>query len=269
LHRVGPTVVAGPVFWAAADTTDVLRFYREFAANAPDELGTIIRLGTIPPLSVVDEALHFRPAIAVASCYAGSLQDGERAVCALRQFGTPLVDLVGPTLYVDHQSSIDDTVPHRWRYYWKGTNLAGLSGAVIDIIAEHAYAATSPRSYAAIFHTGGAVAGTPRDSTAYKGRDMQHTMSIDAVWLPEQDDTVRASETAWARAFLDALQPHCAGVYVNFLDSDDDTERVREAYGDDTYHRLAEVKAKYDPENVFHHNKNIQPGELGSADPAK
>ena len=84
-------------------------------------------------------------------------------------------------------------------------------------------------------------------------------MSIDAVWLPEQDDTVGAAETAWARAFLDALESHRAGVYVNFLDSDDDTSRVREAYGDDTYRRLAEVKAKYDPENVFHNNKNIQP----------
>jgi FAD/FMN-containing dehydrogenase len=85
-------------------------------------------------------------------------------------------------------------------------------------------------------------------------------MSIDAVWLPEQDDTVRAAETAWARAFFDALQPHRAGVYVNFLDSDDDTSRVREAYGDANYRRLVEVKAKYDPENVFHNNKNIQPG---------
>jgi FAD/FMN-containing dehydrogenase len=84
-------------------------------------------------------------------------------------------------------------------------------------------------------------------------------MSIDAVWLPEQDDTVRASETAWARAFLDALQPHRAGVYVNFLDSDDDTSRVREAYGDANYRRLVEVKATYDPENVFRNNKNIQP----------
>ena len=110
-----------------------------------------------------------------------------------------------------------------------------------------------------MFHMGGAVARVPHDATAYAGRDVGHNMSIDAVWLPEQDDTVRASETAWARAFLDALQPHRAGVYVNFLDSDDDTSRVREAYGDDTYRRLAEVKAKYDPDNVFHNNKNIQP----------
>jgi FAD/FMN-containing dehydrogenase len=259
LHSVGPTVIAGPVYWAAEDTTDVLRFYREFVTDAPDELGNVIRLGTIPPLPVISEELHFRPAIAVASCYAGPVKDGERAVRALREFGTPLVDLVEPTLYVDHQSGIDDTVPHGWHYYWKATNLTGLSEEVIDVIAEHAHDATSPRSYAAMFHMGGAVARAPRDATAYPSRDAEHNIIIDAAWLPEQDDTVGAAEAAWAREFLAALQPHRAGVYVNFLDSDDDTSRVREAYGDDTYWRLADVKAKYDPENVFHNNKNIQP----------
>ena len=259
LHPVGPTVMAGPVFWAAEDTTDVLRFYREFVTDAPDELGNVIRLGTIPPLPVVSEELHFRPAIAVGSCYAGPVEDGERAVRALREFGTPLVDLVGPTLYVDHQRGLDDTVPHGWHYYWKATNLTRLSDEVIDIVAEHAYDAKSPRSYAAMFHMGGAVARAPRDATAYPSRDVEHNIIIDAAWLPEQDDTVGAAETTWARDFLAALQPHRAGVYVNFLDSDDDTSRVREAYGDDTYGRLADVKAKYDPENVFHNNKNIQP----------
>jgi FAD/FMN-containing dehydrogenase len=259
LHPVGPTVAAGPVFWAADDTADVLRFYREFLTHAPDELGNVVRLGTIPPLPEVDEDLHFRPAIAVGSCYAGPVQDGERAVRALRRFGTPLVDLVGPTLYVDHQSSMDDTVPHGWHYYWKATNLTRLSDEVIDIVAAHAYGATSPRSYAAMFHMGGAVPRAPRDATAYPGRDVDHNIVIDAAWLPEHDDTVRRAETAWARAFLDGLRPHGAGVYMNFLDSDDDTSRVREAYGDDTYRRLSEVKAKYDPENVFRNNKNVPP----------
>jgi FAD/FMN-containing dehydrogenase len=262
LHPVGPTVMAGPVFWAADDTVDVLRFYREFAADAPDELGNVIRLGTIPPLSVISEELHFQPAIAAVSCYAGSVEDGERAVRALREFGTPLVDLVAPTLYVDHQCGLDDTVPHGWHYYWKATDLTGLSDGVIDILAEHAFRAASPRSYAAMFHLGGAVGRAPRGATAYAGRDVEHNIIIDAAWLPGQDDAVGAAETAWAREFLDALESHRAGVYVNFLDSDDDTGRVREAYGDDTYRRLAEVKATYDPENVFHNNTNIQPGKL-------
>ncbi|HET6654051.1 MAG TPA: FAD-binding oxidoreductase [Nocardioides sp.] len=259
LHPVGPIVVAGPAFWAAESTRDVLRFYRDFISNAPDELTTVVRLGTIPPWPVVDDDLHFRPAIAVASCYAGPVAEGQRAVRALREFGAPLVDLVGPTSYVDHQSGIDDTVPHGWHYYWKGTSLAGLSDAVIDVVADHAYRATSPRSYAAMFQMGGAVARLPRGATAYPARGVGHNMSIDAVWLPEQDDTVRAKETSWARDFYDALEPHRAGVYVNFLDADDGEDRVREAYGDDTYRRLAEVKAKYDPDNVLHHNKNIRP----------
>jgi FAD/FMN-containing dehydrogenase len=261
LHRVGPTVMAGPVFWPADDTVDVLRFYRDFAAEAPDELGSVVRLGTVPPLPDIPECLHWRPAIAVACCYAGAVGDGERAVRALRRFGTPLVDLLAPSPYVAFQGSLDDTVLHGWHYYWKATNLAGLSDDAIAVIAAHAYAAGSPRSYAAMFHMGGAVARVPDDATAYAARDVAHNIIIDAVWLPDESGRHAAAETAWARRFLQALQPHRAGgVYVNFLDSDDDTSRVREAYGDQIYRRLAEVKAKYDPDNAFHHNKNIQPG---------
>jgi hypothetical protein len=264
LHSVGPTVIAGLVFWAAEDATDVLRFYKDFVADAPDELGTVVRLGTVPPLPAIRRELHFRPAIAVGSCYAGPVEDGEWIVRTLRRFGTPLVDLVGPTPYVDHQSGLDDTVPHGWHYYWKATNLTGLSDEVVDVVAEHAFRARSPRSYATMFHLGGAVARAPRDATAYPDRDVAHNIIIDAAWLADQDDTVGTSEAGWARGFLHALQPHRAGVYVNFLDADDDTSRVREAYGEDTYVRLAEIKARYDPENVFHNNKNIQPSGPGT-----
>jgi FAD/FMN-containing dehydrogenase len=261
LHPLGPTVMAGPVFWAADDTSDVLRFYRDFAAEAPDELGSVVRLGTVPPLPGIPEDLHWRPAIAIACCYAGAVEDGERAVRALRRFGTPLVDLLAPSPYVAFQSGIDETVLHGWHYSWKATNLAGLSDDAIAVIADHAYAAGSPRSCAVMFHFGGAVARVPRDATAYAGRDVAHNIVIEAVLLPEESGEHAAAETAWARRFLQALQPHGAGsVYVNFLDSDDDTSRVREAYGDHIYQRLAEVKAKYDPDNAFHHNKNIRPG---------
>ena len=261
LHPVGPTVMAGPIFWAADDTTDVLRFYRDFAGEAPDELGSVVRLGTVPPLPGIPEHLHWRPAIAVACCYSGAVEDGERAVRALRRFGTPLVDLLAPRPYVAFQGAIDDTVPHGWHYHWKSTNLGGLSDDVIDIVADHAYAASSPRSMAVMFHMGGAVARVPRDATAYAGRDVAHNIVIEAVWLPEESGAQAVVETAWARRFLQALQPHSdGGVYVNFLDSDDEPSRVREAYGDQIYRRLAEVKAMYDPDNAFHHNKNVPPG---------
>jgi FAD/FMN-containing dehydrogenase len=260
LHPVGPTVMAGPVFWAADDTTDVLRFYRDFAAEAPDELGTVVKLCTVPPLPVIPQDLHGRPAIAVACCYAGAVEDGERAVRALRRLGTPLIDLISPKPYVAHQCALDDTVPHGWHYYWKSTNLTGLSDDVISVIADYAHRAGSPRSYAAMFHFGGAVARVPHDATAFAGRDVAHNIIIHGAWLPEESGEFGTAETAWARRFLQALQPHrAAGVYVNFLDSDD-TSRVREAYGDLVYRRLAEVKTQYDPDNAFHHNKNIQPG---------
>jgi FAD/FMN-containing dehydrogenase len=260
LHPVGPTVTAGPVFWAADDTTEVLRFYRDFAAEAPDELGSVVRLGTVPPLPDIPEHLHWRPAVAVACCYAGSVEDGERAVQPLRRFGRPLVDLLAPSSYADFQGGTDDTVLHGWHYYWKATSLAGLSDGAIAAISDHAYAAGSPRSYAAMFHMGGAVARAPLDATAFAGSDVAHNLVIDAVWLPDEAGEHAAAETAWARGLLQALEPHGAGgVYVNFLDADDGDGRVRQAYGDPTHRRLAEVKADYDPDNVFHHNKNIRP----------
>jgi FAD/FMN-containing dehydrogenase len=260
LHPVGPTVMAGPVFWSADDTADVLRFYRDLAAEAPDELGTVVRLGTVPPLPVIPEDLHWRPAVAIACCYAGAVEEGERVVRDLRRFGTPLVDLFAPRPYAAFQSALDDTVLHGWHYYWKAADLAGLSDDAISVIADHAYAARSPRSYSAMFHMRGAVARVAQDATAYAGRDVTHNIVIDAVWLPEESAAHAAAETAWVRRFFRDLEPHRAdGVYVNFLDADDDSSRVREAYGDRTYRRLAEVKAKYDPDNVFRHNKNIRP----------
>jgi hypothetical protein len=114
-----------------------------------------------------------------------------------------------------------------------------------------------------LFPLGGAVARVPRDARSYPDRDDGHTIVVDAAWLPDQDDVVGTSEIGWARSFLEALEPHRAGVYVNFLDADDDASRVREAYGESTYLRLAEVKARYDPDNVFHNNKNIRPGSQG------
>jgi FAD/FMN-containing dehydrogenase len=262
LHPVGPVVLAGPVFWAAEDTVDVLRFYRDFIADAPDELGSVVRFGTVPPLPGIPAHLHWRPAVAVDCCYAGAVDDGELAVRDLRRFGTPLGDRLEPVPYSEHQTALDDTVPHGWHYYWKATGLAGLGDDTIAAIAEHAYAAGSPRSYAGMFHMGGAVGRVPHDATAFSGRDAAHHIIVDAVWRPDEAGELAAAETAWARRFLRSLQPQRAGVYVNFLDADDDAARTREAYGDHTYRRLAAVKATYDPDNAFHHNKNIRPDQV-------
>jgi hypothetical protein len=109
-----------------------------------------------------------------------------------------------------------------------------------------------------MFHLKGAVSRVPEGRTAFGNRQASHAITLDAVWRPGEDFGDR--DTAWTRAFFAALGRFREGVYVNFLDADDDPSRVREAYGERIYGRLAEVKAKYDPDNAFHHNKNIHPG---------
>jgi FAD/FMN-containing dehydrogenase len=257
LHPVGPTVLAGPILWDATDAGEVLRCYRDFVRDAPDELGTVVRFGAAPPLPAIPEALHWRPVVMVGACYAGPIEAGEQALRPLRGCRTPLLDLVGPTPYVAFQSALDTTVAHGWHYYWKSTHLPELHDDVIDVIVEHAFACTSPRSYAAMFHLKGAVSRVVEGATAFGNRQASHAITLDGAWRPGEDYADR--DIAWARRFFDALGRFREGVYVNFLGSDEDPGRVREAYGDSVYGRLADVKTRYDPGNVFHHNQNIRP----------
>jgi FAD/FMN-containing dehydrogenase len=257
LHSIGPTVLAGPIFWDATDAMEVLRFYRDFIRDAPDELGTVVRFGTAPPLPVIPEDLHWRPVVMVGACYAGPIEAGEQVLRPLRASRTPLLDLVGPTSYAGFQSALDSTVPHGWHYYWKSTHLPELRDDLIDVIAEHAFSSSSPRSYVAMFHLKGAVGRVAEGGTAFGNRHASHAITLDAVWRPGEDFGDR--DTAWSRGFFAALGRFREGVYVNFLGGDEDTDRVREAYGDSVYDRLVDVKTTYDPDNVFHHNQNIRP----------
>jgi hypothetical protein len=257
LHSVGPAVLAGPIAWDATDAREVLRFYRDFVRDAPDELGTVIRFGTAPPLPAIPEHLHWRPVLMIGTCYAGSIEDGEQVLRPLRAFRSPLLDLVGPTPYVSHQSAIDSTVLHGWNYYWKSTYLGELRDDLIEVIAEHAFSCTSPRSYVALFHLKGAVSRVAEGATAFGNRQASHAITLDGVWQRGEDCGDR--DTRWTREFFAALEPFRKGVYVNFLGGDEDPGRVREAYGDSVHDRLVEVKSTYDPDNVFHHNQNIRP----------
>jgi hypothetical protein len=257
LHPVGPAVLAGPLFWDASDAREVLRLYRDFIRDAPDELGTVIRFGPAPPLPIIPEELHWRPVVMVAACHAGSIEDGERALQPLRRSRAPLLDLVGPVPYVGFQGALDSTVPHGSNYYWKSTHLPELDDDLIDVLAGHAFSGASPRSYAVMFHLGGAVRRVDADATAFGNRQATHAITLDAVWRPGED--FGALDTAWVRGFFAALGPFRQGVYVNFLAADEGPDRVREAYGDATWSRLAAVKARYDPDNAFHHNQNIRP----------
>ncbi|MCW5658913.1 MAG: FAD-binding oxidoreductase [Burkholderiaceae bacterium] len=257
LHRGGPTVLAGPVLWDARDAKQVLRSYRDFVRDAPDELGTVVRFGTAPPLAGIPAELHWRPVVMIGTCYAGPIDDGERALGPLRACVPPLLDGVGPAPYVGFQSAIDSTVLHGWNYYWKSTHLPELGDELIDVLAGHAFGCASPRSYVALFHLQGAVGRVADGATAFGNRQASHAITLDAVWRPGEDFGAR--DTAWARAFFAALGRFRQGVYVNFLGGDEDPGRVREAYGAGVYERLVDVKTRYDPGNVFHHNQNIRP----------
>ncbi|HSC16855.1 MAG TPA: FAD-binding oxidoreductase [Gammaproteobacteria bacterium] len=257
LHPVGPTVLAGPILWDASEAVDVLRFYRDFIRSAPDELGTVVRFGAVPPLPVVPEHLHWRPVVMLGTCFCGPTEHGERVVRPLRAFKTPLLDLVGPTSYAGFQSALDSTVAHGWSYYWKSTHLPNLSDDLIEVIAKHAFSCSSPRSYVAMFHLHGAVSRVAEGATAFGNRRAAHAITLDGVWRPGEDFGDR--DTAWARAFFDALGRFREGVYVNFLAGDEEPGRIREAYGDSIYDRLIDVKTAYDPDNVFRHNQNIRP----------
>jgi FAD/FMN-containing dehydrogenase len=257
LHPVGPTVLAGPILWDAAEAGEVLRFYRDFIRDVPDDLGTVVRFGTAPPLPVIPEDLHWRPVVLIGACYAGPIDEGEQVMRPLRASRTPLLDLVGPAPYAGFQGALDSTVVHGWNYYWKSTYLPELRDDLIDVIAGHAFSCASPRSYVAMFHLKGAVSRVAEGGTAFGNRQASHAITLDAVWRP--GETFGDGDTAWAREFFASLGRFRDGVYVNFLGGDEDPGRVREAYGDSVYERLVDVKTAYDPDNVFHHNQNIRP----------
>jgi FAD/FMN-containing dehydrogenase len=258
LHPVGPTVLAGPIFYALEDGPEVLRFYRDYITEAPDELTTIVMLRQAPALPFVPAELHGRPVVMVVACYAGPVERGEEVLAPLRRFGRPLVHAIAPRPYVELQSLFNPGVPHGWHYYWKSWELPPLQDAAIDTLVEHAHRITSPRSYVIVFQLGGALARVGEHDTAFGQRDAAHDVNINAVSLP--DDPARDEHVRWARECYAALEPFATGrTYVNFL-ADEGQQRVRAAYGEERYARLVALKRAHDPENVFRLNQNIDPG---------
>lgn len=256
LHPVGPAVLGGPVFWSLDAAPEVLRFYRDWVETAPDELTTVLKLGPTAPDPAVPEAFHGRPACGVIACWAGPLEKGEEVLRPLRTLGRPLLDGISEKSYAAHQAMIDPSVPHGLHWYWKASETGRLADPVIDTLVEHTAAITSPLSYTAAFHLGGAVARVPEEATAYSHRDAVHAVNVNAGW--RGDDPEPARHVEWARAFHAALEPDQVGVYVNFL-GDEGAERVRAAYGPEKYERLMALKRRYDPDNFFRLNQNIPP----------
>jgi FAD/FMN-containing dehydrogenase len=256
LHPVGPTVFAGPIFWRIEESPKVMRFYRDWIADMPDELMTILIHRKAPPLPFVPPELHGELIVGVACCYAGPVEEGERAVRPLKTLGSPVLDLCQPKPYVEHQAMFDPSYPHGWWYYIRSCDVVELTDDVIDITAEHAMRIRSPLGGFPIWQLGGAVARVGDDETAFSGRAAGHTFNISAITATAEGFD---EEREWARSFWSALEPHHTSVYVNFL-MEEGQERVREAYGAEKYERLRTLKRRYDPDNFFRLNQNIPPG---------
>jgi len=255
LNPVGPIVLAGPIFWPIEQSPSVLRFYRDWIADAPDELMTIVIHRKAPALEFVPPELHGKLVVAVACCYAGPVDDGMQVVRPLKAFGSPVLDLCESKPYVAHQAMFDPSFPHgRW-YYMRACDVAELTDDVIDITVEHSLRIRSALTSFPIWQMGGRVSHVGENDTAFNGRGAGHTFNITASTQTAEGFD---EEREWCRNFWSALKPHHTSVYVNFL-MDEGQERIREAYGPEKYDRLKTLKRRYDPDNFFRLNQNIPP----------
>jgi FAD/FMN-containing dehydrogenase len=251
LHAIGPMIVGGMVVHPFARATEVLKFYAQFMKNAPDELVAAAVLMTAP---------DGNKACGVLVAYPGDIAEGERLVAPLKQFGPPLLDLIGPMPYSAQQSLIDAAMPPNLLNYWKADFLDDVNDEIIGVAVDAFGRVPSQVSSVLFFPIRGAASRVPPDATAFPHRRGYH-VGIYSLW---NDATRNAPNINWVRETWSAMQPFASGaVYVNELGEDDGDDRVRVAYGLN-YDRLQRIKAKYDPQNVFCLNANIAPvAEVG------
>jgi hypothetical protein len=233
----------------------VLRRYREFVASAPEDLNVWAVLRMAPPLPFLPAEVHGKRVVVLPVFYSGDIAEGERLVSPLRGFGDAYGEHFGAQPYVQWQQAFDPLLTPGARNYWKSHNFIELRDEVLDTIIEFAGRLPSPQCEIFMGLVSGAANRVPADATAYAHRDVRFVMNVHGRWeQPAQDESC----IAWARAFFQSSAPYAsAGAYVNFM-TDDEADRVAAAYGAN-YARLAQIKKKYDPENVFHLNQNIKP----------
>jgi hypothetical protein len=255
LHPVGPLVLGGPVLWPLAQGREVLRFLRDFAPEAPDDLGITFAAFKAPPLPFLSPEQFGTPALALILVWAGDPTEGQQAIAPLLSLGTPLGEMIRLTPYVALQSALDGGAPHGRHYYWKAHRVPALSDTVIDVILEQIGRMTSPFSQISGWAVGGAVSRVPPQATAVGLREPGFEVNINAGWPPSDQEGER--HIAWVREGWERLRPHAAGVYANFL-SDEGAAGLVAAYGS-RMARLTALKDRFDPENVFRLNANIPP----------
>lgn len=248
LHPV-TTIFGGMLLYPLTRAREVLRLYRAVTQSAPDALTVFAAMLHAPDGT---------PVIGLPICYNGSPEDGEQAIKAIRDFGAPMAGEVGPMPYTALQTMLDGGFPSGLQVHWRSEFVTSIPDTLIDAAVSAFEKVPSPLSAILFEHFGGAVSRVSRDATAFDQRDSDYNLVIVSRWA---DPAEADPNVAWARSTSDAAKPFTTGrVYVNYIGAGEAPDRVRAAFGADKFARLAAIKQKYDPKNVFRMNQNIPPG---------
>jgi FAD/FMN-containing dehydrogenase len=247
LHPV-TLVLGGMVLYPLDQAAEVLRFYRDVCPTLPDEAEVHAGLLTSP---------DGVPVAALLLGYNGPIEEGERVLAPIRRFGRPIADLVAPMSYGERQVLLDNpNAIHGLHRYWRSAFTEQLSDALIDAMVEGASRFSSPLNAMLLFYVHGAITRVPTSETAFSARKPQWDFDAIGAWSEEAQS---AQHIAWVRALWDKLEPHLKGsAYINHIVEDDQPEKIRASYGEN-YARLRQIKAVYDPGNLFRVNSNIPP----------
>jgi FAD/FMN-containing dehydrogenase len=269
LHPVDE-VLAGIVLWPVAKAREILRYYREVTATAPDELKLIFVWLNGPGGPSMPAHLVDAPMVGIAAGYMGSPTEGEKVVASMREYSNPAVEFFAPRRYVNLQKESDGEWQPGFNRYWKSSYFPDLTDDAIDVIVDYGNqfvaprvarqvatsVVTQPMLWFEISHMGGAAARIDENENALPHRQMPYFAAATTVWSDPAD---REGQVTWARAFWDALEPHSLGAtYTNYLGRGDE-DQVRATFGAEKYDRLASIKAKWDPSNFFSGTQNITP----------
>jgi FAD/FMN-containing dehydrogenase len=254
LHPLGPVIYGGPVFYPADAAPELLRAFRAWAVDVPDEITALVNLTTAPPLPVIPEEWHGRKVVAFIAASTGPVEEAEAIVRPVREVAEPIADLLGPMPYGVLQSLLDPLWPKGIQAYFKSANLARLDEELIDRLCELHQAAPGAQCELHVHQMGGAVGRIPEGATAFDDRSMPFLLNAVTGW---SEPDVGPAHRSWARTAIDATGSAATGrSYVNFLG---DAGAARSAYGEAAYARLVALKDDYDPTNVFQRNQNIAP----------
>ncbi len=257
LHPLGPEVLSGLVVHPLEKAPALLAEFRHIVKEAPDELAVWAVMRKAPPLPFLPVEWHGKEVLIFAACYAGDMKEGEKVLKPLRALGNPIADVISPHPFAGWQTAFDPLLTPGARNYWKSHDFADLTDAAIKVIVDAAGTLPSPECELFIAHVGGAMTRVPANATAWPNRDAHFIMNVHTRWRDKADDSACV---AWARRFFEAAAPFALGsVYVNFM-PEDENDRIEKAYGAN-YRRLAEIKRRYDPGNLFRMNQNIGPSQ--------